>query len=585
MSQESIGLISPSVTVDGSPVSDAVLTALISVDVDRSLNLIGRATLRFVEPAFDVVAQPAFSLGSAVEIAVPGGPILFQGTVTGFSLDQDLESQAGTTLTVTVDDDGQKMARTSTHQAFLKRTYSDALSTVIGASGLTASVVNLSEVEDYILQSGTALSFVDWVCARFGLQWWVEGKTVNVEKAGTSSATVPLVLGERLIRLSTRASDRHPSKVTVTGWDIKQQVQVTSTAEPTTSAEAPIVTDFPGRGQPSGTVILPAMALTTAEATAVSKSLLAQSTAAAVTTRGTAYATPTLKPGTTVEITHAGAASGSYLVSRVQHSYSASGFYTHFTAGPFRPESLVDLLATAPPSGGALSGSLATAVVTNNNDTNNEHPGQVKVKLSTHGDGVESQWARVVTLGGGASRGAVFHPEVGDEVLVGFENGDTRRPVVIGGLFSDKNALPSTDNVEAGKVNYRRITSRLGHIIELYDGATDAEKYVQLKTKGGHYIKVAEDKLELKVTNKPVSITNGPAKIEFTDQGDITIKGVNITIKATKDVTIEAGANVSVKGTVNTTIEGMKVDVKAQASGAIDGGGMLGLKGGTVAIN
>lgn len=589
MSQTPIGLITPALTVNGAPASESLLGALVSIDVDRSLNLVGRATMRFVESAFDVDIQPTLPLGADIEVGVLHGPVLFKGSVTGFSLDQDLERSAGTTLTVVVDDGGHKLARSSTHQAFLQTTYSDALSSVIGACGLTAAVERMSAVEEYLLQSGTALNFLDWVCTRHGLQWWVEGTTVTVEKAGTSSATVPVTLGEDLIRLSTRASDRHPSSVTVTGWDTKQQVQVTSTAnppaQPPARGESTFAERFPGRGgQPTGAVTLPALALTTTEAQAVSKSLLAQSTAAAVTTRGTTYAKPTLKPGTTVEIKHAGAASGSYLVSRVQHSYSAAGFYTHFTAGPLQPESLVDLLATPPPSGGALSGHLATAVVTNNHDTQNKHPGQVKVKLSTYGAGVESQWARVVTLGGGANRGAVFHPEVGDEVLVGFENGDTRRPVVIGGLFSEKNALPSTDNVASGMVNYRRITSRLGHIIELYDGASDAEKYVQLKTVGGHYVKVAEDKLELKVANKPVSITNGPAKIEFTDQGDITIKGVNITIKADQAVNIE-GLDVKVKGTASTKVEGNMVDVKASASGSVDGGAALTVKGGTVAIN
>lgn len=577
-----IGQITPSIKINGSPISGAAMASVISIEVDRSLNLIGRATLRFVESAFDVEVQPTLALGTEVEIGTTDGPSLFTGTVTGFSLDQDVEGPAGTTLTVTVDDDGQKLTRKSTHKAYLQQTYSAVLSDVIGEVGLSASVVSLTAVEDYILQSGTALSFLDWVCSRFGLQWWVEGRTVTVEKAGTSSETVPLELGKTLIRLSTRASDRHPGSVTVTGWDPKQQVQVTHTASTKKTAESDLFSKVPGRGNPPGTITVPAGALTTAEATAVSGSLLTYATAAAVTTRGTAYVTPKLKPGTTVSITGAGPASASYLVSRVQHVYNAQGFETRFVAGPLQPESLVDLLGTPAPTGGALSGTLATAVVTNNKD--DAKPGQVKVKLFMHGAGVDSQWARVVTLGGGASRGAVFHPEVGDEVLVGFENGDTRRPVVIGGLFSEKNALPSTDNVESGKVAYRRITSRLGHIIELYDGTSPDKQYVQLKTKGGHYVRVGEDKLELKVADKPVSITNGPAKIEFTDQGDVTIEGANITLKAEQAVKIE-GSDASLKGTMNTKIEGNMVDVKASASGAIDGGGSLGLKGGTVAIN
>ena len=390
-----IGFITPAITVDGMPMASATMASLISIEVDRSLNLIGRATLRFVEPAFDLEVQPTLGIGAVVEIDASGGSSLFQGTVTGFSLDQDMAGPAGTTLTVTVDDDGQKLTRKSTHKAYLKQTYSAVLSDVIGGTGLSASVVALNPVEDYILQSGTALSFLDWVCSRFGLQWWVEGRTVTVEKAGTSSATVALELGKTLIRLSTRASDRHPGSVTVTGWDPKQQVQVTHTASTKKSPESDLFSKVSGRGNPPGTVTVPAGALTTAEATAVSGSLLTHATASAVTTRGTAYVTPTLKPGTTVSISGAGPASASYLVSRVQHVYSAQGFETRFVAGPLQTESLVDLLGAPAPNGGALSGTLATAVVTNKKD--DAKPGQVKVKLFMHGEGVDSQWARVVT--------------------------------------------------------------------------------------------------------------------------------------------------------------------------------------------
>jgi hypothetical protein len=49
----------------------------------------------------------------------------------------------------------------------------------------------------------------------------------------------------------------------------------------------------------------------------------------------------------------------------------------------------------------------------------------------------ESDWARVVQVGAGRRSGAAYIPEVGDEVLVGFEFGDARRPYVLGGLVND----------------------------------------------------------------------------------------------------------------------------------------------------
>jgi len=69
---------------------------------------------------------------------------------------------------------------------------------------------------------------------------------------------------------------------------------------------------------------------------------------------------------------------------------------------------------------------------TNNDDK--ESQARVKVKFPTLGDD-ESAWARVVSPGAGSARGMQWLPEVGDEVMVGFENDDKARPVVLGGLW------------------------------------------------------------------------------------------------------------------------------------------------------
>src|SRR6185295_19423608 len=61
---------------------------------------------------------------------------------------------------------------------------------------------------------------------------------------------------------------------------------------------------------------------------------------------------------------------------------------------------------------------------------------RVQVRLLNF-DGVGEQdgpiWARVAVPFAGDSRGAFMLPDVGDEVLVCFINGDSRAPVVVGG--------------------------------------------------------------------------------------------------------------------------------------------------------
>jgi len=64
---------------------------------------------------------------------------------------------------------------------------------------------------------------------------------------------------------------------------------------------------------------------------------------------------------------------------------------------------------------------------------------RVQVRLIAY-DGVDGQdaplWARVVAPFAGQDRGAFFMPDVDDEVLVLFTSGDTRFPLVLGGLWN-----------------------------------------------------------------------------------------------------------------------------------------------------
>jgi len=63
---------------------------------------------------------------------------------------------------------------------------------------------------------------------------------------------------------------------------------------------------------------------------------------------------------------------------------------------------------------------------------------QIKVRLPQvllAGEGAHEAWARIATLMAGTNRETWFIPDVGDEVVVAFEQGNLDRPYVLGSLM------------------------------------------------------------------------------------------------------------------------------------------------------
>ena len=183
---------------------------------------------------------------------------------------------------------------------------------------------------------------------------------------------------------------------------------------------------------------------------------------------------------------------------------------------------------------------------------------------------VESTWARVVTVGGGTRRGMTFIPEINDEVVVAFEGGDVRRPLVLGGLFNGKD-IAVDFGVDNGNVNRRRITSRLGHFVELSDGTAPNQQHISMVLAGGqHSVRVGKDQVTASApAGVPITITSGNSSFVIAKDGSITISGTKISIKATESVDIQ-GLNINLKANVKLAASA----THGRDQGERDGGGV-----------
>lgn len=111
-----------------------------------------------------------------------------------------------------------------------------------------------------------------------------------------------------------------------------------------------------------------------------------------------------------------------------------------------------------------------------------DQQGRVQISLPYLGGQNDSTWAPIATLMSGGGRGSWFMPEVGDEVLVAFNQEDVQHPYIIGFLWNGQDKPPASDI----STKVRRLKTVSGHRIDFDD--RDGQEKITIITKGGHTI-------------------------------------------------------------------------------------------------
>lgn len=588
MTRAAVGVIAPVIKVNGQELQPSVLDSLIGMSVRSAFRLPSRARLEFLDDGFAISAGSTFTLGSAVVISA-GEEALFTGEVTGVELDIE---HGAPNITVIADDLAYRLTLGNKVRTFAEMTYSDIVSQIGREAGLTVQATATSSQHKWIMQADSDFGFLSEIASRAGYDWWIDpsGKLrfhPMFHDTGKSARLEWDPVSPTLQHFSVRASALHPQTVKVRGWDAQQVQPLTGDSRTISDTpNASLVTPFikPGSlASRAGTVSGHDMFATQGDGADLATSAAAVAVTSAVTAEGQCMINTNIQVGGKVSVSLVGPASGDYWVSEVEHVYGPRGFLTRFVAGERVPTGLVDSLA-APTVSSFRQDTLVIGIVTNMGD--GESPkGCIKVKYPTLGDTIESAWARVVSPGAGATRGFTFLPEINDEVIIGFEAGDLSRPLVLGGLYSGTNAALDY-GVADGKVGKRQIVSRLGHVIELGDGEQPSEQHIALTLKGGeHLVRVGKDGLTAKMpSGQPISIAAGDTKIDVDKQGNITMSGQKVTIKAAQDVEI-SGVNVKIKANVAVEASGTQAKIAGNAQAELSSGGMTSVKGATVAIN
>jgi phage baseplate assembly protein gpV len=113
--------------------------------------------------------------------------------------------------------------------------------------------------------------------------------------------------------------------------------------------------------------------------------------------------------------------------------------------------------------------------------------GTYEMRYLGMGGNAPSAPARMMMPNAGSKRGMYWMPEVGDEVVVAFESGDSNAPIILGALYNNESPTPNQAK-PSNENNVRTIVSRSGHEITL-DDSPSAGKVI-VKTKDGRTLRL-----------------------------------------------------------------------------------------------
>jgi phage protein D len=545
----------PVVSVGGSALADASFAVLVGAVVVDRLTAPDMFELVFADPDRTALKDAGLEIGSEVEIEAETGAdgellALIKGEVTAIEFEYD--SRGGRAVVRGYDKSHRLAAgrKTATYQQV---SYSDVAEQIASDAGLTPDVDATDGVFEHVFQVNQSdLDFLYGLARLANRDFRVDGSTLLFKKPVPSdeapeegdpeTATADqLVCGESLQQFRARVTAvGQVAKVEVRGWDPKEKKEVKGEAEPTATHAAVKLKPADLAGKIGGrTLVVVNHGVADAEAASqVAKARAEQIGSAAFEATGVARGDAKLKAGLAVNVSGVGDdLTGKWVIGGSRHEFIDGEYRTHLEFTGRQDRTLFGLFNQGG-GGGGTGGSgervpgVVIAIVDDNADPDEQ--GRVRLKYPWMGDDAVSHWARIAAPGAGKDYGMVWIPQVGDEVLVAFEHGDTSRPIVVGGLWNGSDLIPFDygSDLDAGKVTYCGWTSRTGHKISIWEGSQDSS--IQLLTANGEVNVVLDDK------NKEV-------RVETTGKLVMDAKG-DVQIKAGGSMSLEASGEVKVKG-------------------------------------
>lgn len=326
-----------------------------------------------------------------------------------------------------------------------------------------------------------------------------------------------------------------------------------------------------------------ALPLEAAVLTQWARALQAKATLARVRGQARFQGSAAVRVGGLIELAGVGRRfSGTAFVTGLMHEIADGDWVTQARFG-LAPQWITEQPDVLAPYAGGLApgvrGLQVGKVMKLDADPGAEHRVQVSTPVpAPETDGV---WARLLGSYASGGFGAFFVPEVGDEVVLGFFDGDPAHPVILGSLYSS--SRPPPYELAAGN-DTKAIVTRCRSKIEFDEAdkvitvVTPANNRLVLDDKDKSILVMDETGNQVRLTTSGIEISS-PKDIRITAQGSITMQAKQaVTVKSETADLKASGLNVACEAQVGFSAKGT-------ASAELSASGQTTVKGAMVMIN
>ncbi len=433
---------------------------------------------------------------------------------------------------------------------FQEMSNSDVISQILGRYSVSVGSKQVKSVQyEYLTQYRESdYDFLVRVAAASGSYVAYDGAKIVVDAPGSMgevTAKISYTLGAFSLNVGTA-----PVKFKSIGYDSQKDQSVTSEKYKAPSlgafgsksaSESPNVFPYPGFIEAGGESDMAGLDRLVESATNAAYSTAVRCTGESCV--------PQARAGGKIKIEGLGNSNGSYLIQRIEHFVADGSYYNQFEG--------VDIGA-AYPRARRTRPKVTDPQIAHVVDLDDpDKLGRIRVQLQWFETDTKF-WVRYLSPNAGDKHGWYSRPELNDEVLVVFEQGNPDRPIAIGSLYNGQ-SKPTFDDTKDN--NLKGFLTKTGHKIEFSDKSGDEKITIVTKDE------VCTIVLDAK--NKSISITA---------DGDVALNGDNVTIEAKQKLTLKSGTDGELKA-------GAGLKVEAGANADIKAGAMMNLKGSMINLN